>query len=248
MGCWNPFLDSHGQQVKSGASASAALDKIDIAAWSHTAMVGGTVCNIESLDPIEVWKCPHWKNQGRDGFSKVFHRSVFFWKTMQNLSWWGESSGMILEIAFEMLKGSFRRFIGHSSGIRWLQYCLSIQSVALQMAALKMSTCFEGSFTLPDLAARTGLRGCEKKYCTKIGEQMYGWFYIPLYPMNSHYILASAGWFNVQSWGSCSQWGGATHFDLPEDSAVAHWLRLYITLSLTRATYQLSRLYQRTVY
>ena len=80
MGCWNPFLDSHGQQVKSGASASAALDKIDIAAWSHTAMVGGTVCNIESLDPIEVWKCPHWKNQGRDGFSKVFHRSVFFLK------------------------------------------------------------------------------------------------------------------------------------------------------------------------
>ena len=41
-------------QVKHGASATAALDKIDIAAWSHTAMVGGTVCNIESLDPIEA--------------------------------------------------------------------------------------------------------------------------------------------------------------------------------------------------
>ena len=118
-----PIFGKHANQVKSGASASAALDKIDIAAWSHTAMVGGTVCNIESLDPIEVWKCPHWKNQGRDGFSKVFHRS-FFWKTMQNLSWWGESSGMILEIAFEMLKGSFRRFIGHSSGIRWLSVLL----------------------------------------------------------------------------------------------------------------------------
>ncbi|OLP71025.1 hypothetical protein AK812_SmicGene48426, partial [Symbiodinium microadriaticum] len=48
-------------------------------AWNHTAMVGGTVCNIESLDPIE-------------------------------------------------------------------------------MAALKMSTCFEGPFTLPDLAARRALR------------------------------------------------------------------------------------------
>lgn len=43
-------------QVKPGTSATAALDKIDIAAWSHTAMVGGTVCNIESLDPIEVGK------------------------------------------------------------------------------------------------------------------------------------------------------------------------------------------------
>lgn len=82
------LLQDGNLKVKSGASASAALDKIDIAAWSHTAMVGGTVCNIESLDPIE-------------------------------------------------------------------------------MAALKMSTCFEGSFTLPDLAA-----------------------------------------------SSCSQWGGATHFDL----------------------------------
>ena len=40
--------------MKPGTSAAAALDKIDIAAWSHTAMVGGTVCNIESLDPIEV--------------------------------------------------------------------------------------------------------------------------------------------------------------------------------------------------
>mmetsp|Transcript_43998 Transcript_43998/g.71295 ORF Transcript_43998/g.71295 Transcript_43998/m.71295 type:complete len:1060 (+) Transcript_43998:80-3259(+) len=64
------------------------LDKIDIAAWNHTSMVGGTVCGIEKLDPIEA-------------------------------------------------------------------------------AALKMSTCFEGPFTLPDLAA-----------------------------------------------SSCSQWGGATHFDL----------------------------------
>lgn len=82
------LLQDGNLKVKPGASASAALDKIDIAAWSHTAMVGGTVCNIESLDPIE-------------------------------------------------------------------------------MAALKMSTCFEGSFTLPDLAA-----------------------------------------------SSCSQWGGATHFDL----------------------------------
>jgi len=82
------LLQDGNLKVKPGTSATAALDKIDIAAWSHTAMVGGTVCNIESLDPIE-------------------------------------------------------------------------------MAALKMSTCFEGSFTLPDLAA-----------------------------------------------SSCSQWGGATHFDL----------------------------------
>ncbi|CAE7199518.1 ADCY10 [Symbiodinium natans] len=63
-------------KVKAGTSATliGALEKIDISAWNHTAMVGGTVCNIESLDPIE-------------------------------------------------------------------------------MAALKMSTCFEGPFTLPDLAA-----------------------------------------------------------------------------------------------
>lgn len=63
-------------KVKPGTSATliGALEKIDISAWNHTAMVGGTVCNIESLDPIE-------------------------------------------------------------------------------MAALKMSTCFEGPFTLPDLAA-----------------------------------------------------------------------------------------------
>jgi len=65
-----------------------ALDGIDIAAWNHTMMVGGTQCLLESLDPIEA-------------------------------------------------------------------------------AALKMSTCFEGTFTLTDLAAST-----------------------------------------------CSQWGGATHFDL----------------------------------
>lgn len=65
-----------------------SLDNVNIASWSHTAMVGGTVCVLESLDPIEA-------------------------------------------------------------------------------AALKMSTCFEGAFTLPDLAA-----------------------------------------------SSCSQWGGATHFEL----------------------------------
>ena len=47
-----------------------------------------------------------------------------------------------------------------------------------QMAALKMSTCFEGSFTLPDLAA-----------------------------------------------SSCSQWGGATHFDLPRGRVGAETLR-----------------------
>jgi len=91
-------------RIKPGTSVSLAagsLDRIDIAAWNHTQMVGGTVCQLESLDPIEA-------------------------------------------------------------------------------AALKMSTCFEGAFTLPDLAA-----------------------------------------------SSCSQWGGATHFDL---------LRLY------RATQKLMNL------
>eukprot|EP00440_Ansanella_granifera_P071923 gb/GFBE01078051.1/.p1 GENE.gb/GFBE01078051.1/~~gb/GFBE01078051.1/.p1 ORF type:complete len:1043 (+),score=304.23 gb/GFBE01078051.1/:1-3129(+) len=71
------LLEEQNLKVKPGASATlgaGALDKIDIAAWNHTAMVGGTVCSIESLDPIET-------------------------------------------------------------------------------AALKMSTCFEGPFTLPDLAA-----------------------------------------------------------------------------------------------
>jgi len=70
------MADGH-LKVKSGSSATmvpGVLNDIDIAAWNHTAMVGGTVCNIESLDPIET-------------------------------------------------------------------------------AALKMSTCFEGAFTLPDLAA-----------------------------------------------------------------------------------------------
>lgn len=63
--------------VKAGVSATltaGSLDKINIASWSHTAMVGGTICTLESLDPIES-------------------------------------------------------------------------------AAMKMSTCFEGAFTLPDLAA-----------------------------------------------------------------------------------------------
>eukprot|EP00439_Symbiodinium_sp_Y106_P037045 s1620_g4.t1 len=43
-------------KVKPGTSATliGALEKIDISAWNHTAMVGGTVCNIESLDPIEM--------------------------------------------------------------------------------------------------------------------------------------------------------------------------------------------------
>ncbi|CAE7590394.1 ADCY10 [Symbiodinium sp. CCMP2456] len=45
-------------KVKPGTSATliGALEKIDISAWNHTAMVGGTVCNIESLDPIEAHK------------------------------------------------------------------------------------------------------------------------------------------------------------------------------------------------
>lgn len=97
------MLDQH-LVVKKGVSctvAPGALDRIEIASWNHTQMVGGTVCKLESLDPIEA-------------------------------------------------------------------------------AALKMSTCFEGPFALPDLAA-----------------------------------------------SSCSQWGGATHFDL---------LRLY------RATQKLYRL------
>jgi len=81
--------ESH-MKVKKGASAtlSGPLDQINIAQWNHTQMIGGTVCLLESLDPIEA-------------------------------------------------------------------------------AALKMSTCFEGPFTLPDLAA-----------------------------------------------SSCSQWGGASYFDL----------------------------------
>lgn len=85
------LMEDQHLRIKSGSSASlgqGALDRIDIAAWNHTQMVGGTVCLLESLDPIEA-------------------------------------------------------------------------------AGLKMSTCFEGPFTLPDLAA-----------------------------------------------SSCSQWGGATHFDL----------------------------------
>merc|ERR1719190_210868 len=84
-------MEDQHLRVKKGHSASlekGGLDKIDIAAWNHTQMVGGTICLLESLDPIEA-------------------------------------------------------------------------------AAVKMSTCFEGPFTLPDLAA-----------------------------------------------SSCSQWGGATHFDL----------------------------------
>merc|ERR1712039_78191 len=52
------------------------IDKINLASWQHTAMVGGTVCLLESLDPLEA-------------------------------------------------------------------------------AVLKMSTCFHGTFTLPDLAAST---------------------------------------------------------------------------------------------
>eukprot|EP00933_Yihiella_yeosuensis_P068486 TRINITY_DN7416_c0_g2_i2.p1 TRINITY_DN7416_c0_g2~~TRINITY_DN7416_c0_g2_i2.p1 ORF type:complete len:1045 (-),score=200.64 TRINITY_DN7416_c0_g2_i2:283-3417(-) len=85
------LIEDQHLKVKPGGTASlgvGVLEKIDIANWNHTSMVGGTVCEIESLDPIEA-------------------------------------------------------------------------------AALKMSTCFEGPFTLPDLAA-----------------------------------------------SSCSQWGGATHFDL----------------------------------
>jgi len=58
------------------------IDKIDLASWSHTAMVGGTVCLLESLDPLEA-------------------------------------------------------------------------------AVLKMSTCFHGTFTLPDLAASTCSRWAE---------------------------------------------------------------------------------------
>mmetsp|Transcript_52533 Transcript_52533/g.94242 ORF Transcript_52533/g.94242 Transcript_52533/m.94242 type:complete len:1050 (-) Transcript_52533:209-3358(-) len=71
------LIEEQYLQVKPNGSANltaGALDNIDIAAWNHTAMVGGTVCRIEALDPIET-------------------------------------------------------------------------------AALKMSTCFEGPFTLPDLAA-----------------------------------------------------------------------------------------------
>ena len=66
-----------GHEVKSGTSATAALDKIDIAAWSHTAMVGGTVCNIESLDPIEVWE-PWGKNTRAEMKKQVFHSSFIF--------------------------------------------------------------------------------------------------------------------------------------------------------------------------
>jgi len=85
------LIEDRHLAVWAGSSASlgdGALDNVDIASWNHTAMVGGTVCRLESLDPIPA-------------------------------------------------------------------------------AALKMSTCFEGTFTLPDLAA-----------------------------------------------SNCSQWGGATRFDL----------------------------------
>jgi len=85
------LIEGQQLQMKSGKQvvmAPGALNQVDIAAWNHTAMVGGTVCQLESLDPI-------------------------------------------------------------------------------QAAALKVSTCFENTFTLPDLAA-----------------------------------------------SNCSQWGGATHFDL----------------------------------
>merc|ERR1712187_677766 len=30
------------------------IDKINISAWQHTSMVGGTVCLLESLDPLEA--------------------------------------------------------------------------------------------------------------------------------------------------------------------------------------------------
>lgn len=61
------------------------LEKINISSWQHTAMVGGTVCLLESLDPLEA-------------------------------------------------------------------------------AVLKMSTCFEGTFTLPDLAASTCSRWADSTH------------------------------------------------------------------------------------
>jgi class 3 adenylate cyclase len=76
------------KQRESAELSNNAFDKIEIASWNHTQMVGSTTCTLESLEPIEA-------------------------------------------------------------------------------SALKMSTCFENAFTLPDLAA-----------------------------------------------SNCSQWGGATHFDL----------------------------------
>lgn len=72
------------QQVKPGTSAAAALDKIDIAAWSHTAMVGGTVCNIESLDPIEVGM-KGWEWGECFFFVKV--GSFFFWEVGGIFCW-----------------------------------------------------------------------------------------------------------------------------------------------------------------
>eukprot|EP00930_Biecheleria_cincta_P063811 TRINITY_DN4933_c0_g2_i1.p1 TRINITY_DN4933_c0_g2~~TRINITY_DN4933_c0_g2_i1.p1 ORF type:complete len:1042 (-),score=195.94 TRINITY_DN4933_c0_g2_i1:241-3366(-) len=51
------LMEEQHLKVKPGTSATlgvGALNDIDIAAWNHTAMIGGTVCRIESLDPIET--------------------------------------------------------------------------------------------------------------------------------------------------------------------------------------------------
>merc|ERR1719386_229160 len=37
-----------------GLYYSEDLESIQIAEWAHTAMVGGTVCLLESLDPLEA--------------------------------------------------------------------------------------------------------------------------------------------------------------------------------------------------
>jgi hypothetical protein len=51
------LVEDQHLKVKAGVSAAlgvGVLDRIDIASWSHTSMVGGTICEIESLEPIEA--------------------------------------------------------------------------------------------------------------------------------------------------------------------------------------------------
>ena len=52
-----PGLKSQGPALRPRPEApERALEALKAEAWNHTAMVGGTVCNIESLDPIEAPK------------------------------------------------------------------------------------------------------------------------------------------------------------------------------------------------
>ena len=117
-------------------------------------MVGGTVCNIESLDPIEAgdW----WLFGGRLSVLKqlqVFLISLFLFhmncSCQSGLCFYLQQTKNTSCFAFDQ-KRSLQR--SHPKP-QPLSACVLSNA---QMAALKMSTCFEGSFTLPDLAASRG--------------------------------------------------------------------------------------------